>query len=278
MNAINATSPIDEKPIDFADLITNIHKNMEERQSAAITASTPKRKTDLPVISDTTVTIFGQLNSRTPVKALNYPLELKAISAKDLAERWKDAKDHSTRNKIFAVLKAILHVSILVGGILGTAALSIACPPAAIVLALVTFLVCVGLGCAYADQAGKDPLKGPMSMLIASLVGSYYPILDAFTKEENLEAEYIKCEKEVANVVKKLKNYFSKETVSIKEELEKESQMLSSSINDLKESLTAIEERRVLKQKLEHLERATRELGILSNYNYDESPKNNVKV
>ena len=78
---------------------------------------------EIPIISLSTLGVFRSLHTTTLSSSITYPLKERVDSLETLKGKLQNAETNSTRNKIFGVLKAALHVAIVVGGILGSIAL-----------------------------------------------------------------------------------------------------------------------------------------------------------
>ncbi|MBA3816309.1 MAG: hypothetical protein H0X29_07285 [Parachlamydiaceae bacterium] len=171
-------------------------------------AKTPEPDSDIPSISYTTASIFKDLNS-SPLDGLTYPLAEKTKTLKSTVAKLKDAKDNNTMNKIFGVLKAALHIAIIVGGVLGCIAATAAGPGAVAGVAIGALLAAYALGNIYAMTSECAPQQNDcVSVWANSVIGFIWPLIEEFGKVDRNETEVKKLKQEVAQNYELQKKFF----------------------------------------------------------------------
>lgn len=148
---------------------------ISHEQEVKLGGAAGKPKVERPEITDATDRVFARL-SHAIHPSLN--LSKKIAKIQTLEDRLQNAKDHPTRDKILGVLKSMLFIAIVVGGLL-------AWSPGITIPSLICATL---LGCYYAYRAEVNIEKANYGMFFCGLLGgAFFPLYEEFGKIARLE-------------------------------------------------------------------------------------------
>jgi len=184
----------------------------------------------IPTISLSTMAVmkgfeFPQLDNDDENEVASW--KKTATTLEDATRKWQDAKDHKTRNTIFACLRAALAVAIVVGAVLGSIAL--AATPAGWAIALVgmgALFLTVGLSGYSAHRVGldfgDDMVGAAPHVMFGAILAPALALYEAFGNVSKLEKIKVSKQNELGKSFAKFAKIFGKNIDQSKAKLEAE--------------------------------------------------------
>jgi hypothetical protein len=202
----------------------------------------------IPRISSDTLKLMEQVrklmeNNRPVTPLESYTLREKTKTFEETVATLKDATTHETRNKVLGVLKALLWVAILVGGIFGALATAAIAPGIAVGIIISTCLILFALSNYYAYRL--DYIGGSHSALIGlayTIVGFAFPIYEEFGKVKRLEANVEQQKEPLLKELARVQEYFSQDLDPLTKAFQARIQVFEKLIQQATQSIVSTQE------------------------------------
>ncbi|CCB86034.1 putative uncharacterized protein [Parachlamydia acanthamoebae UV-7] len=195
----------------------------------------------IPEYSPGSASIFKKF-SNAPEALRHSPLRDRANELAKVTKKWHKTKDNEVKDKIFAIFRTALGITIIAVGVFGLVAGAIIAPPVA--------GITVSAGVAYACLTGynmyhaKTPLtfKG---ILTACALGPFLPIYKAFGNVNRLQKIRISIQDSVELDFDELTRFFNAEHTRIEAKLTEEIARLDKAIYETRVPLLRAEKFKV---------------------------------
>lgn len=246
---------------------------------------------EIPTFSATTLALFSTLFPSLGVKSANClhcSLKEKAQTLAGAIQKMQDAKEHVTKNKIYAVLRTVVAMAFATGAVFGLtkwvaflAAASLApqvLVPAAIGTAFVTLVAIAAytaLGMYNADAAGIKTMKLGYAGGLACWIGAplfplyeiYSQIFEAPGKISILEGDILKRKQEIESNFRELVTFFTSHYNETRHTLREKIQQCEQSLLSLTQfPITTPAWQKEIEERKKNYETALEELEKASAY------------
>lgn len=198
-------------------------------------------KFGIPVISISTKDVFKELDEKNFPENLAYPLKMEDFVAYPLKEKMKVlthlnkkmeyVKEYATRHKIFAILRSALTIAVIVGGVLGTMAMT-SHTLAAIGIGLATATIYTILAYYNTNHLRLNDLSRT-SPIRAWVSAPFFPIIEEFCRVFKIKQKFLSQLAEIESFSLSLIFFFKKDLSELEEILTEEIKKANQSLDIL---------------------------------------------